>query len=145
MQKNVSLSCSFRHRPPQGSFYHWWKKLKAAVNWSPSEQIPALSVNGSLRLSPEEKADAFKKIFANQCSTPSVAKISSLPLPSEQFIFQCIPEESVSLALQKLNVWKATGLDQISNRLLKQCSLEIGRPLSFIFDLSLKSGVYPSQ
>ena len=93
--------------------------MKVVVNWSPSEQIPALSVNGSLHLSPEEKADAFNKVFANQCSTPGVAKIPSLPLPSEQFIFPCRPEESVSSALQKLHVWKATGLDQISNRLLK--------------------------
>ena len=80
--------------------------------------MPSLSVNGSLHLFPEEKADPFNKFFANQCSTPGVAKIPPLPMPSEQLQFQCIPEERVSLPPQKLNAWKATGLDQISNRLL---------------------------
>ena len=110
--------------------------MKTSVNRSPSEQIPALSVNGFLHLSPEEKADAFNKVFTDQCSVPGVTKIPSLPLPSEQFIFQCIPEESVSLALQKLNVWKATGLDQISNRLLKECALQIRELLSFTGSLT---------
>ena len=77
-----------------------------------------------LHLSPEEKADAFNKVFANQCSTPRVTKIPSLPLPSEQIIFQCIPEESVSLALQKLNVWKATGLPNFKSPSKGMCSTD---------------------
>ena len=45
--------------------------------------------------------------------------------------------------LSKLDVTKATGLDQISNKVLKQAAPVIYKQLTELFNLSLKSGEYP--
>ena len=46
--------------------------------------------------------------------------------------------------LQKLDVRKASGPDGISARLLKSVAEEITQPLTYIFNLSVKSGTVPS-
>ena len=59
-----------------------------------------------------------------------------------RFEFSDLPEESVLKALQKVNPWKATGR---SNYLLTECAAQLARPLQFLFNLSLKSGIFPRQ
>ena len=45
--------------------------------------------------------------------------------------------------LKTLDTSKATGPDNISNALLKHCSISLAKPLSIIFNLSLKTGIFP--
>ncbi len=42
-------------------------------------------------------------------------------------------------------MWKASGLDGIGNRLLRECASAFAFPLAHIFNCSIKSGLYPSQ
>ena len=42
-------------------------------------------------------------------------------------------------------MWKSAGLDRKSNRVLKECVEIFTSPLTHIFNLSLKSGTFPSQ
>ena len=48
------------------------------------------------------------------------------------------------VALQKLNRWKASGVDGITNHLLKLCAKHIDVPLAHVFNLSLRSGRFPA-
>ena len=59
------------------------------------------------------------------------------------FEFAEIEPSKVLKLLSKLDVTKATGLDQISNKVLKQAAPVIYKQLTELFNLSLKSGEYP--
>ena len=61
------------------------------------------------------------------------------------FEFAEIEPSRVLKLLSKLDVTKATGLDQISNKVLKQAAPVIYKQLTELFNLSLKSGEYPDD
>ncbi|CAB4029666.1 Hypothetical predicted protein, partial [Paramuricea clavata] len=52
---------------------------------------------------------------------------------------------AVFVLLSKLSRSKATGLDKISSRLLRECSDLIAESLSYIFNRSIVSGVFPDE
>ena len=52
--------------------------------------------------------------------------------------------ETIYKILKSLNVNKAVGPDGISNKILKECALSLSEPLSFLYNQSLSSGVYPT-
>ncbi|CAG2239079.1 unnamed protein product [Mytilus edulis] len=69
---------------------------------------------------------------------------SKLQTGSEKFI---IPEMSildVNMYLKKLDKSKATGLDDVGPNILSMCSDVIAPALTYIFNLSIKSGKFPS-
>ena len=47
--------------------------------------------------------------------------------------------------LSKLNVRKAPGDDGVNHQILKSCAHALAEPLCHIFNLSLKTGVFPGQ
>ena len=61
------------------------------------------------------------------------------------FEFAEIESSRVLKLLYKLDVTKATGLDQISNKVLKLAAPVIYEQLTEIFNLSLKSGEHPDD
>ena len=77
---------------------------------------------------------------------------SNLPVPTtnaedylkrepSSFEFAEIESSRVLKLLSKLDVTKATGLDQISNKVLKLAAPVIYKQLTELFNLSLKSGI----
>ena len=61
------------------------------------------------------------------------------------FEFAEIEPSRVLKLLSKLDITKATGLDQISNKVLKLAAPVIYKQLTELFNLSLKSGEYPDD
>ena len=61
------------------------------------------------------------------------------------FEFAEIESSRVLKLLSKLGLPKATGLDQISNKVLKLAAPVIYKQLTELFNLSLKSGEYPDD
>ena len=53
--------------------------------------------------------------------------------------------KDVKRHLRRLNPDKATGPDEIPTRVLKECSAELARPLSCLFELCFAEGVFPNQ
>ena len=51
----------------------------------------------------------------------------------------------VEKTLASLDIWKSSGGEQISARLLRECHHELAPSLSLLFNLSLSEEVYPSQ
>ena len=64
---------------------------------------------------------------------------ASLPLVMR---FSNLPVESVASTLKNLKVTKSTGLDKIPAKVLKIASSIIAPSLTFIFNLSLSSGIF---
>ncbi|KAI8482827.1 hypothetical protein Bbelb_394890 [Branchiostoma belcheri] len=71
--------------------------------------------------------------------------LQNIPDPTTKFSFECVEESVVMNELQRLKTKKATGLDKIPAKLLKDSSPVIAKPLTHIFNLSLASGEVPSE
>ena len=64
---------------------------------------------------------------------------------NEEFSFEIITPSQVLLHLTKLYRSKATGLDSISARLLRECPDLIAKSLSQIFNQSIATGIFPHE
>ena len=72
----------------------------------------------------------------------STEQIPKSPL---KFEFQPITEAQVLKIITKLANGKATGLHDIPNRVLKKCAEKITPSLSYIFNLSVRTRVFPDD
>ena len=59
--------------------------------------------------------------------------------------FTQTPEETVRALLQKVDPYKAVGLDNLGGRFLKDGTTELSRPVGQLINLSTKSSVFPEQ
>ena len=67
------------------------------------------------------------------------------PQVKEKFLFRAVKEEEILTELKNLKRKKATGLDNLPPGLLKDAAGVIAKPLTFIINLSLSSGVVPTD
>ena len=130
--------------------HRWWKTAKSVCGIKAFRSIPTLVENGTPTSSPLEKSELLNAFFAEQCTTLLASPSRSsppiiAPAVDRTFSFRLLNDEDVLKKLMSLNVWKSAGLDRISNRVLKECAEIFTSPLTQIFNLSLKSGTFPSQ
>ena len=126
----------------------WWTLVKERQGVMRQESVPPLTrPDGSTATSSEDKAALLAKLFANkmqvECPTrpPPV-----LPRETAHTITSVpITAELVEKALGELDVGKATGPDQISPRVLKQCARELSVPLADIFSACLAEKKWPAS
>ena len=69
----------------------------------------------------------------------------TLPQVKEKFLFRTVKEEEILTELKNLKRKKATGLDHLPPGLLKDAAGVIAKPLTFIINLSLETGVVPTD
>ena len=69
----------------------------------------------------------------------------TLPQVKEKFLFRSVKEEEILTELKNLKRKKATGLDNLPTGLLKDAAGVIAKPLTFIINLSLETGVVPTE
>ena len=69
----------------------------------------------------------------------------TLPQVKEKFLFRSVKEEEILTELKNLKRKKATGLDNLPPGLLKDAAGVIAKPLTFIINLSLETGVVPTE
>lgn len=128
--------------------HRWWRAAKSACGIQTTATIPPLVFNGKTCLTSKEKAECLNLSFAEQCSAPpsdpGIRLINTAPADVD-FSFHRISTFSVYKRLSSLNIWRASGLDGISNRVLKECAGVLSEPLSRIFNYSISSGTFPSQ
>ena len=78
-------------------------------------------------------ANKLNKHFSNHTGVDCLGDGSDVPLHTEIFEFASIKEEEVLKELSRLKVSKATGIDEISARMLKLSALAISNGLCSIF------------
>ena len=101
--------------------------------------------------------NAFGKYFTNIArvlraslnllgdSVSEMVLLGSRTVEQPIFCFQPVCSTEVLNALKNLKRSKAAGLDNISSGMLKDASYNIAEPLSYIINLSLSSGIFPSD
>ena len=67
------------------------------------------------------------------------------PRVAEDFIIQTILIDFVYQQVQTLKTKKSTGVDRITARLMKDVATEIAWPVTYLVNLTIKTGVVPSQ
>ena len=122
-----------------------WAVAKSACGLQSRDSIPPLADSGCVAISSLDKADCLNRAFAAQCSAPSSTP-PTLPMgpPGSKFTFSMISIADVLKRLASLNVWKASGLDELPNGFLKECRFAIAEPLTHIFNFPLSTGVFPA-
>ena len=63
----------------------------------------------------------------------------------DSFKFQEVSEEFVVKEFKSLNISKSTGLDGIPARFIKDAAEVIKGPITYIVNLSLRSGIFPNE
>ena len=123
------------------SFWSLYSKLKK----KPST-LPNLTHNGLNASDSISKANMMNNFFS-QCFNSSVPPLSlSDNLPSAYCSpdLLCTPETIIQL-ISQLPAITSPGLDRISSKMLKATSHSISVPLSVLFNLSLSSGIFPTD
>ena len=97
-----------------------------------------------------ESSKSKAEILLKQFSSVFTKEDTSKPLPPLHDLYRSIEnisitEQGVLKLLQGMNVNKASGPDNIPNKILKTCAVEIAPFLTHIFQLSLTSGILPSD
>ena len=124
----------------------YWSILKTFYNEKKIPLIPPLLVDNNFVTDIQTKANVFNKFFAQQC-TP-LENSSVLPL-NQKFLTQSrlnsidISENEVLNIIRALNIHKAHGYDDISIRMIKMCDKWLLKPLTLLFENSIKSSCYP--
>ena len=110
--------------------------------------IPPLLYNNKYISDFKVKADIFNNHFSKQCSLiPSSSSLPDVifgPLSYSSLSSFTVDADMLLNLIRSLDVNKSHGSDQISVRMLKICDSSIIKPLTIIFNSSLKSGVFPS-
>lgn len=103
-----------------------------------------LSYNNSTSSSGPEKANLFAEFFSSVYSKKSNVIPDNLLSTNIFNISNCtISISEIYSKLNSLDIYKGPGPDGIPPILLKQCSFILSRPLCIIFNLSLKTGIFP--
>ena len=102
---------------------------------------------------PTEIAEGFNKFFAK--IGPKLSEnIEDIDICFDEFVnqsisanfsFQQISPSLVSSHLRKLCIRKATGLDTVSARLLRECFDLISDSLALIFNRSIETSIFPDE
>ena len=132
---------------PKSNIRKFWSYSRALLGRKAIVNLPPLLHEGQSFISPMEKAEMLNSHFAKQCSLET--KCHRLPhfcFVTEHRLSQLVftPDDVYNI-LTRLNIHKSTGHDRISNRMLKLTAVQICKPLSDIFNLSLRSGTFPNS
>ena len=120
---------------------------------SGKESITSLKVHGVLITNPTMLSNEFNNHFAtiisklaSNISTSDIDNyLKYLTNTDKQFQLCPTTRDKVFSLLNKLNVSKATGLDMISARLIRECADLICIPICNIFNQSISLGIFPDD
>lgn len=137
-KKDYTDSLANKLKTSNLSLRDYWKTLKSFIKPSSSVTIPHLFHAGIYVAESNEKANLLNSYFVEQ--TILDEQLASLPEPDDRngptlnnIVFS--PTE-VKDILSALKLDKATGQDNINNRILKEAALPLANPLCDLFNYS---------
>lgn len=124
----------------------WWKTLKSFIKPSKSSSLPPLVKDGEVFQKEKDKANLLNDFFTQQTFLDETN--ASLPHLNSQIETSLdtitITPSEVEDILKSLKTGKATGPDNINNRILKEVAYPLSFPLCELYNLSLTKGTVPS-
>ncbi|MCU7958379.1 MAG: reverse transcriptase family protein, partial [gamma proteobacterium symbiont of Bathyaustriella thionipta] len=137
---------SERLKSDSPSSRNWWSTLKYFISSGQKSNIPPLQSNGELVVDDTEKANLLNDFFRDQTllddQNIDVPRINNYNVISSLDELIINPEE-VRLVLKALPIGKASGPDDINNRVLKELSDQLAIPFCSLFNQSLHDGIVP--
>ena len=133
---------------PNTSSKCYWSLLKTLLNGKKIPCIPSLFHYDKFIVDFQEKSEIFNSFCADQCSPISNGSVlpSKLPLRTDNSLSSChLTKDDILRIINNLDPNKAHGYDEISIRMLKICGDSICRPLSIIFKICLRTGIFPLE
>ena len=113
------------------------------------EGISQLEVPGENRLSKSdtEKAESLLKHFTSVFTNEPVGPVP--PVPDQSYMNELddftVSEDVVKKKLKSLSITKSPGPDEIHSRLLRESADVLAKPLSMIYNSSIRSEQLPEQ
>jgi hypothetical protein len=126
---------------------NYWKRIKTVMGNTQTIGIPTMMENDIPIPNDTDKATLLNDYFIKQTKLPE----TNINLPPFEYNTDArlghilITPHIVRQILSKLDTSKATGQDQINNRILKECASVLCVPLSALFNKSLELGIFPSS
>ena len=131
---------------PQTNVKTYWSILKTIFNGRKIHVIPPLLIDGKLVSDFKEKANKFNGFFIRQCTPLN----NGSECPSQLILYTTkrlssvvFDDQGIIKIISALNINKAYGHSDISIRMIKICDSALVKPLSIIFNNSLKTGTFP--
>ena len=135
-----------------------WKSARTQLKFTTSGPPTSLTVNGELTTNPEKMAEAQNDFFVGKPIKISeqIPKTKVDPLsytkkflkdkevPTFDFEHRVVSEYEVERVIDKLKNTSSTGHDDINVIALKQMKPAILTSLTYIINLSLRTGVFPA-
>ena len=140
----------------QGDSKTTWKTLKQLLPKCTDGGITSLDINGTLITDFKQICNTFNQFFIDT-STRLAEAIRSVNMsaldylkrtvrkPTKCFSFKTVNSNEVLKLINRIPNGKATGIDNIQIRLLKACAPAIVDSLTYILNLSLQLGVFPTE
>ena len=125
----------------------YWKTVRV-LNRDNSTSIPTLSDGTMTAITSLEKASVLNRYFYTcfNHKSPPLQMLPEMSLPPSDCPVEILcTEESVLELLSELDTTKSTGNDGISSKMLKCTSVSIAESLHKLFNLSLSTGIFPSD
>ena len=124
----------------------WWSTLKSDISPTNSSSIPPLENNGQTYTDNLDKANLLNNYFREQTlindDNVNVPDVANYDIVNELSSIILTPAE-IEIVLKSLPVGKAVGPDGISNKILRELSVELSLPFCSLFNQSLQTGVFP--
>lgn len=126
----------------------WWTVLKTFISPQSKTSIPPLENNGTISTDENEKANILNNFFQSQTCLnihhPGLPNILHTAVNTELNNIEFCRTE-VESVLKSLPIGKASGPNNLSNRVLRELTQEISSPFCNLFNQSLNSGLMPSS
>ena len=143
-KRNYEIRVADTSKSNPKEFFSYVKKKKVST----TSIGPLETQNGDYTNNEEIMANTLNNFFASVFTKENTSV--DLPIPTKQnkgiflntFDFH---ENDVALAIDNMNVNKSPGPDKISPRILKEAKIEIVKPLTLLFNLSLHTGIVPND
>ena len=134
-----------------------WKVIKSLG--MPSKNVASGSIislkdrNGELKFENKENANILKSFFENLATnlvkklpdapkrfnkTSTISFYKDLDITKKNFLFHSVDFDTVLNILSSINPHKACGIDDIAGRFLKDGASILAKPITQIFNLSIK-------
>ena len=147
-KQNYVNKIAQRPGDPNTSSKCYWSLLKTLLKGKKIPCIPPLFHGDKFIVEFQEKSEIFNSFFADQCSPISNGSVlpSELPLRTDSSLSSChFTKDDILRIINNLDPNKAYDHDEISIRMLKICGDSICRPLSIIFKICLRTGIFPLE
>ena len=109
-------------------------------------QLPVLSDSGREVTGDRDRANLLNQTFAAKFTRGAIEHFPDAPIYDLPIINTLtISETAIRSALHNLQVHKACGPDNLSARIIKECSEQLVVPLTKLFNMSVSQGTFPSR